>query len=40
MTKETEIPRSRGMEVSADDYVEKPVEPDALLASVTKLIGE
>ncbi|MEW6553417.1 MAG: response regulator [Actinomycetota bacterium] len=40
MTKETEIPRSRGMEVSADDYVEKPVEPDALLASVTRLIGE
>lgn len=40
MTKETEIPRSRGMEVSADDYVEKPVEPDALLANVKKLIGE
>lgn len=40
MTKETEIPRSRGMELSADDYVEKPVEPDALLASVKRLIGE
>jgi two-component system alkaline phosphatase synthesis response regulator PhoP len=40
MTKETEIPRSRGMDVSADDYVEKPVEPDVLLASVTRLIGE
>ena len=40
MTKETEIPRSRGMEVSSDDYVEKPVEPDVLLASVTRLIGE
>jgi len=40
MTKETEIPRSRGMEVSADDYVEKPVEPDALLANVKRLIGE
>ena len=40
MTKETEIPRSRGMEVSADDYVEKPVDPDALLANVKRLIGE
>jgi two-component system alkaline phosphatase synthesis response regulator PhoP len=40
MTKETEIPRSRGMEVSADDYVEKPVDPDDLLASVNKLIGD
>ncbi len=40
MTKETEIPRSRGMEVSADDYVEKPVEPDALLENVKKLIGD
>jgi DNA-binding response OmpR family regulator len=40
MTKETEIPRSRGMELSADDYVEKPVEPDALLAYVKRLIGE
>jgi DNA-binding response OmpR family regulator len=40
MTKETEIPRSRGLEVSADDYVEKPVEPDVLLERVGKLIGE
>lgn len=40
MTTETEIPRSRGMEVRADDYIEKPVEPDDLLASVLKLIGE
>jgi len=40
MTKETEIPRSRGMEVSADDYVEKPVEPDALLANVKRLLGD
>ena len=40
MTKETEIPRSRGMEVSADDYVEKPVDPEVLLASVKRLIGE
>lgn len=40
MTTETEIPRSRGLEVRADDYVEKPVEPDALLESVKKLIGE
>ncbi|OFW59970.1 MAG: hypothetical protein A2W01_08645 [Candidatus Solincola sediminis] len=40
MTKETEIPRSRGMDLVADDYVEKPVEPDALLANVQRLIGE
>ena len=40
MTKETEIPRSRGMEVEADDYVEKPVEPEVLLERVSKLIGE
>lgn len=40
MTKETEIPRSRGMEVSADDYVEKPIDPDDLLANVKRLIGE
>ncbi len=40
MTKETEIPRSRGVDLVADDYVEKPVEPDALLANVQRLIGE
>src|SRR4030042_2103404 len=40
MTKETEIPRSRGMDLVADDYVEKPVEPEALLANVQRLIGE
>jgi two-component system alkaline phosphatase synthesis response regulator PhoP len=40
MTKETEIPRSRGMEVSSDDYVEKPVEPDVLLEKVKKFVGE
>ena len=40
MTRETEIPRSRGMEVSADDYIEKPVEPDELLERITRLIGE
>jgi CheY-like chemotaxis protein len=40
MTKETEIPRSRGMDLVADEYVEKPVEPDELLANVQKLIGE
>ncbi|MDI6832050.1 MAG: response regulator [Actinomycetota bacterium] len=40
MTKETEIPRSRGMEVSADDYIEKPVEPDELLERISRLIGE
>jgi two-component system alkaline phosphatase synthesis response regulator PhoP len=40
MTKETQIPRSRGMEVSADDYVEKPVDPEELLRRVGKLLGE
>ncbi len=40
MTKETEIPRSRGMEVSADDYIEKPVEPDELLERISRLIGD
>lgn len=40
MTKETEIPRSRGMEVTADDYVEKPVDPETLMANVSRLIGE
>ncbi|MDY6796852.1 MAG: response regulator [Actinomycetota bacterium] len=37
---ETNIPRSRGMEVSGDEYIEKPVEPDNLLASVKNLVGE
>jgi two-component system alkaline phosphatase synthesis response regulator PhoP len=36
---ETNIPRSRGMDVSADDYVEKPVDPDVLLAKVKALLG-
>jgi CheY-like chemotaxis protein len=40
MTKETEIPRSRGMEVSADDYVEKPVDPETLLGKVKDFVGE
>jgi two-component system alkaline phosphatase synthesis response regulator PhoP len=39
MTKETNIPRSRGMEVAGDDYVEKPVEPEELFRRVEKLIG-
>ena len=36
---ETNIPRSRGMDVSADDYVEKPVDPDTLLEKVKALLG-
>ncbi len=39
MMEETNIPRSRGMDLSSDDYVEKPVEPDVLLERVEKLIG-
>jgi DNA-binding response OmpR family regulator len=37
---ETNIPRSRGMDVSADDYVEKPVDPDMLLEKVKALLGD
>ncbi len=39
MMEETNIPRSRGMDLASDDYVEKPVEPDILLERVEKLIG-
>ena len=31
---ETSIPRSRGMDLEAEDYIEKPVEPDVLLKHV------
>jgi DNA-binding response OmpR family regulator len=36
---ETNIPRSRGMELQSEDYIEKPVEPDVLLARAEKLLG-
>jgi CheY-like chemotaxis protein len=32
----TEIPRSRGYSLEAEDYIEKPVTPEALLAAVEK----
>ena len=32
----TAIPRSRGYELEADDYIEKPVSPKDLLAAVAK----
>ncbi len=32
----TGIPRSRGLEVEYDDYIDKPVRPDELLAAVAK----
>jgi DNA-binding response OmpR family regulator len=36
---ETNIPRSRGMELQSEDYIEKPVEPDVLLAHADKLLS-
>ena len=33
---ETSIPRSRGYELEADDYIDKPVSPNDLLAVVEK----
>ena len=33
---ETSIPRSRGYELEADDYIDKPVSPNDLLAIVEK----
>ena len=33
---ETSIPRSRGYELETDDYIDKPVSPDDLLAVVAK----
>jgi len=36
---ETNIPRSRGMELQSEDYIEKPVEPDVLLAHAEKLLS-
>lgn len=32
----TGIPRSRGLEVEYEDYIDKPVRPDELLAAVAK----
>lgn len=39
MTRETQIPRSRGMELQSEDYIEKPVEPDVLLEHAEKLLA-
>ncbi len=39
MTKETQIPRSRGLDLQAEDYVEKPVEPDVLLKRAEELLS-
>jgi two-component system alkaline phosphatase synthesis response regulator PhoP len=33
---ETSIPRSRGYELEAEDYIDKPVSPQDLLATVAK----
>ena len=35
---ETSIPRSRGYELEADDYIDKPVSPQDLLATVDKYL--
>jgi DNA-binding response OmpR family regulator len=39
MTKETQIPRSRGMDLQAEDYIEKPVEPGVLLEHAEELLS-
>jgi DNA-binding response OmpR family regulator len=36
---ETNIPRSKGMDLQSEDYIEKPVEPDVLLAHAEKLLS-
>jgi two-component system alkaline phosphatase synthesis response regulator PhoP len=36
---ETNIPRSRGMELQSEDYIDKPVEPDVLLERAEKLLA-
>lgn len=35
---ESSIPRSRGYELEAEDYIEKPVQPQNLLAAVEKAL--
>jgi two-component system alkaline phosphatase synthesis response regulator PhoP len=39
MAKETQIPRSRGLDLQAEDYIEKPVEPDELLRRAEDLLS-
>jgi len=36
---ETSIPRSRGYTLETEDYIEKPVRPQDLLAAVEKTLG-
>lgn len=36
---ETSIPRSRGLDLQAEDYIEKPVEPDELLRRAEDLLS-
>ena len=35
---ETSIPRSRGLTLETEDYIEKPVRPEDLLAAVEKIL--
>jgi CheY-like chemotaxis protein len=35
---ETSIPRSRGFELEAEDYIDKPISPQDLLATVAKYL--
>lgn len=39
IAKETQIPRSRGMDLQSEDYMEKPVEPDELLRRAEQLLS-
>lgn len=36
---ETSIPRSRGFTLETEDYIEKPVRPEDLLAAVKKILS-
>lgn len=40
MTRETSIPRLRGMDLETEDYIEKPVDPDVLLERARDLLSE